>query len=521
MFRVLGCVFEQHDLRLVALAGLLALFACATSLYMIRHAAAAAERSARIGWIASAGAVAGAGIWGTHFIGMLAYEAGFPFAYNIQLTLLSAALAMTMCGLGFAVALSGFRPGIGGAVIGAAIAAMHYIGMAAVHVPADAIWDWWYVAASIAIGIALTALAMDVAIRRGTVWAHVQGALVFTAAICGMHFTGMAAVAFRFNPLVVIPDAVLAPEMLAIAVAAVAVLIVALGLIGALVDSHLRSRGEEETRRLRAHIAELEATKSVLEETSQRLTEALNEAAAASRAKSAFFAAMSHELRTPLNAVIGFSEILAMETFGPLGSARYREYANDIHASGTHLLALINDILDVSRIDSGDKRLHETDLDLHDVVEGCMRMMETQAKAAGLALRSEFEPGVPRLCGDARRLKQILINLLANAVKFTPAGGKVAVRVARRPQGIVLAVEDTGIGMAQDDIPRALEHFGQIDSSLARRYEGAGIGLPLAKQLAELHGGALTVASQVHIGTVVTVTLPNARILEPAESVAL
>ena len=515
MFRVLGCVFEQHDLRLVVLAGLLCLFACAAAMSMIRRARAA-DGIARASWIASAGVVAGSGIWGTHFVAMLAYQAGFPVAYNLELTLLSAAIAMTMCGAGFAIALCGLRPAIGGAVTGAAIGTMHYVGMAAVRAPADAIWDWRYVAASVVIGIGTMAYAMDHTVRRGTAKAYAIGAILFTLAICSMHFTGMTAVVYRFNPLVAMPDAVMAPGMLAIAVAATAVLIVALGLIGALVDGHLASRDENEKHRLRAHIAELEATKGELEKTSGRLIGALREAAAANQAKSAFLAAMSHELRTPLNAVIGFSEMLATEVFGPLGAARYREYAKDIHASGTHLLSLINDILDLSRIDSGDARLEECDLDLHDIVGDCLRMVDGQARAAGLALTGSFDTDAPRIRGDARRLKQILINLLANAVKFTPSGGSITVRVARRGSGVALIVQDTGIGIAEEDIPRALERFGQVDSTLARKYEGAGLGLPLAKQLAELHGGTLTVESKVRIGTTVTVTLPKERILQTA-----
>ncbi|HXC54292.1 MAG TPA: ATP-binding protein [Rhizomicrobium sp.] len=519
MFRVLGCVFEQHDLGLVAVAGLLCLFACAAAMSMLRRARAA-ETKARRAWIASAGVVAGCGIWGTHFVAMLAYQAGFPVAYDLGLTLLSAVIAATMCGVGFAVSLSGLRPAIGGGVTGAAIGTMHYVGMAAVRAPADAVWDWRYVAASVVIGVGMMAWGMDFTIRRGTVRAYAIGAIVFTLAICSMHFTGMSAVIYKFDPLVAMSNAVVAPGMLAVAVAAAAVLIVALGLMGALVDSHLESRGELESKRLRAHIAELEATKSALEETSGRLSVALGEAAAANIAKSSFLAAMSHELRTPLNAVIGFSEVMATEAFGPIGSMRYRDYARDIHASGAHLLALINDILDLSRIDAGDARLDESELDLHAVVAASLRMVEGQARQGGLDLGSAFEPDLPLLRADPRRLKQVLINLLANAVKFTPAGGNVAVRVSRLDGGIAIAVVDTGIGIAPDDIPRALERFGQVDSSLARKYEGAGLGLPLAKQFVEMHGGTLTLESRLHAGTTVTVKLPAARIVDKAPATA-
>ena len=513
MFRVLGCILEQHDLRLVALAGTLCVFACATTMSMIRRAR---RGEARTAWLIGAGIVAGSGIWGTHFIAMLAYQAGFPVSYDLDLTLLSALIAMTLCGGGFLVSLS--RPALGGGLTGAAIGAMHYVGMAAVRAPADAVWDWRYVAASAVIGIGLMAYGMAFTLRRGTVRSYAVGALIFTVAICSLHFTGMSAVIYKFNPTVQVPNAVVAPAALAIAVAAVAVLVVALGLIGAIVDDHLASRNETEASRLRAHIAELEATKSALEQTSSSLSQALEAAAAANRAKSSFLAAMSHELRTPLNAVIGFSEMMTSQVFGPLGHERYLGYANDIHGSGVHLLALINDILDLSRIDSGEGRLDESTVDLREVVAESLKLVSHQAAAAGIALDAVCDADLPPVRADRRRLKQALINLLANAVKFTPAKGHVAVRASMRGGAPTIVVSDTGIGIAAKDIPRALEKFGQVDSSLSRKYEGAGLGLPLAKQFMELHGGTLTLESTVDIGTTVTITLPASRIAAAARA---
>jgi signal transduction histidine kinase len=519
MFRVLGCVLEQHDLRLVVLAGLLCLFACIAAMSMIWRAGAAQGRM-RLAWLCAAGAVAGCGIWGTHFVAMLAYQAGFAVAYDAGFTVLSALIAVTMCAVGFVIALSGLRPAIGGAVTGAAIGAMHYVGMAAVRAPADAIWDWRYVAASSVIGIGLMAYGMDYTVRRGTLRAYGIGAAIFTLAICSLHFTGMSAVTYTFDPLVVVHGAVVDPIILALAIAAVAVLVVALGLIGAVVDGHLASRSERESRRLRAHIAELETTQRRLEETSQSLTVARDAAYAANRSKSAFLAAMSHELRTPLNAVIGFSEMMETEAFGPLGNKKYREYAGDIHASGAHLLALINDILDLSRIDAGEGALDEGDVDLADVVAQSLRMVAGQAEAAGLALKSEIAPGLPLFRADKRRLKQTLINLLGNAIKFTAAKGSITVLAWAQDGGAAVCVADTGIGIAAKDIPRALERFGQVDSTLARKYEGTGLGLPLAKHFMEMHGGTLALESQPGIGTTVTVTLPASRASAAASAAA-
>jgi len=514
MLHVFGCITEQHDLRLVVLAGVLCLFACVTAMSLLARARAAQDKT-QLMWLAGAGVVAGCGIWGTHFVAMLAYRSGVPVSYDPTLTIASILIAATMCGTGFALAIRRPGPMLGGAVTGAAIGAMHYVGMAAVRIPAVAVWDWNYVVASVVIGISAMALGMRIVIHRSGWQAQAAGAVIFTLAICSMHFTGMSAVTYRLDPTVLIPDTVVEPTVLAIAVAAIAILIVALGLVGALVDSHLSKRAIGEAKRLRAYIVELEATKGRLEQTTESLMHALDAAAAASQAKSAFLAAMSHELRTPLNAVIGFSDILAMETFGSLGSPRNKEYAKDIHASGKHLLALINDILDIARIDAGEGKLNEEAVSLAELVTDSLRMVAHQAETGDIRLFDEIDPGAPFVQGDERRLKQILINLLGNAVKFTNPGGEVRVRVLEKDQELAISVTDTGIGMAASDIPVALERFGQIDSTLARRYEGTGLGLPLAKQLTELHGGRLSIESWVGVGTIVTVALPGERIIRP------
>ena len=511
MIHVLGCITQQHDLRLVALAGVLCFFACASAMTLVSRARHAHGHMQGV-WIIAAGVVAGSGIWGTHFVAMLAYQSGFPVAYDPALTILSIIIAAILCGVGFAMSLNRPGPFVGGAVTGAAISAMHYVGMAAVRVPALAIWDWHYVLSSALIGIGAMAFGMQV-VDRGKSWrSDTAGALIFTLAICSMHFTGMAAVTFRPDPSIIVPNTVVDPATLAIAVAAVAILIVALGLIGSLVDSHLSERAEDEASRLRSHIAELEATKARLEQTSESLKLALNAADAANQAKSAFLAAMSHELRTPLNAVLGFSEVLGAETFGSIGGPRNKEYVQDIHASGSHLLALINDILDIARIEAGQALLTEETVDLKATVAQSLGLVARQAAENRIHLLECIAPDVRTIRADERRIKQILVNLLGNAVKFTKPGGEVKVSAYKAPEGLILAVADTGIGMSQEDIPLAMAHFGQIDSSLGRKYEGTGLGLPLARQLAELHGGTLTIDSTPNVGTTVTVTLPAERI---------
>jgi signal transduction histidine kinase len=504
MGHVIGCIVGQHDLRLVALAGVMCLFASATAMSMLARARVQRRQGV---WIAGAGLVAGSGIWATHFIAALTYRPGFPVGYDVGLTLLSILVAIALCAAGFALALRLRLELFGGAVAGAAIGVMHYVGMAAIRAPALAVWDWRYVVASVALGIVPMALGMHLVLRRGTFRAYVMGALIFTLAICAMHFTGMAAVSFRLYP-VAVPDAVMDPAELAIAVAGVAALIVGAGLMVALVDHHLSLQSAREAARLRRYISELETAQSELKATSNVLRGALAAADAANEAKSQFLATMSHELRTPLNAVIGFSQLMEHEMFGPLGDARYRRYIGDIHGSAVHLLGLINDILDISRLDAGKAELQRDTFDLADVLREAMKMVSRQAAEGGVTLAEHFEAGLPPLRADRRRIMQVAINLLSNAVKFTPAQGRVTVGARRTVTGVEFFVEDTGIGIAEADIPKAFERFGQVDSRLARRYQGTGLGLPFASQLVELHGGTLTLQSAVDVGTTVTVRLP-------------
>jgi signal transduction histidine kinase len=518
MIRVLGCIFQQHDLRLVVVAAGLCALACATALSMISRARATAGRT-RMVWLAGAGTVAGCGIWGTHFVAMLAYHAGLPIAFAPGLTILSAIIAMTLCGAGFAIALR-INGALGGMITGSAISAMHYTGMAAVDMPARAVWDMGYVTASVLIGVSLSGLALHFAMRRKTRNDYILGAGLFLLAIVGLHFTAMAAVVYVPDGTHRFSGALMNPFALAVVVAAGAAFIVAQALIVAVVDRHLEARAEGEAQRMREHIVELEATQQALEQTSGELTMALEAAQAASASKSAFLASMSHELRTPLNAVLGFSEAMQQELFGPLGSPRYKEYLGNIHGSGSHLLSLINDILDIARTDAGRGELQEEVFDPARQITDTIAMMSDQAAKAKVALMGDIAPDLPCLKGDQRRMRQILLNLVSNAVKFTPSGGKVMVRAFRSDQGFVLRVTDTGIGIAHSDFHKALEPFGQVDSSLARKYDGIGLGLPLTRQMVELHGGTLELDSLVGHGTTVTITLPAWRLVSRTEAAA-
>ena len=207
------------------------------------------------------------------------------------------------------------------------------------------------------------------------------------------------------------------------------------------------------------------------------------------------------------------------EPYGPVGSPRYREYLDCIHTSGAHLLSLINDILDIARFDAGQAELEEATIDMTSKISDIVRMMSGQAAKARVALVVDMPPDLPLLTGDRRRMRQILLNLISNALKFTRPGGTVTIR-ARVDHGFNIEVRDTGIGMAPQDYAKALEPFGQVDCSLARKYEGTGLGLPLTRQLTELHGGVLSLDSKVDVGTTVTVSLPQWRIVGCEEKAA-
>ncbi|HAU29546.1 MAG TPA: hypothetical protein DCW68_05475 [Rhodospirillaceae bacterium] len=248
----------------------------------------------------------------------------------------------------------------------------------------------------------------------------------------------------------------------------------------------------------------------------QDLFEAKEAAETASKTKSDFLATVSHELRTPLNIIIGFSEMIQNQLLGPIENQHYMEYVRDINQSGTHLLELINDILDLSKAEAGKIELNNEIVEVPALIESGLRMIRERAHAAELDLVSDVSPRVSCVLADRRRMLQVLLNLLSNAVKFTPAGGSITIVADSNDDGITIKVIDSGIGIAPEDIPKALRPFGQIDSSLSRKYQGTGLGLSLTKRLMEIHGGSLRIDSVVGKGTTVSVHLPRERLVANA-----
>jgi len=264
----------------------------------------------------------------------------------------------------------------------------------------------------------------------------------------------------------------------------------------------LEARAEKD-----ALIGELETSKAISDEARRR-------AEAANIAKSRFLAQMSHELRTPLNAILGFSEVMKTEIFGPHSVPAYKDYANDIHNSGVHLLGLINEILDLSRIEAGRYELNEEPVALAGVVAECSHLLQMRAKNRRLAIHDLFESDMPRLWADERAIRQICLNLLSNAIKFTPQGGEIWLKAGWTASGgQYLSVKDTGPGIPEEEIPIVLASFGQGSNSIKSAEQGAGLGLPIAKILVDLHAGTFTLKSKLRVGTEVIVTFPPERVM--------
>ncbi|MGE5476043.1 MAG: ATP-binding protein [Bacteroidales bacterium] len=258
-----------------------------------------------------------------------------------------------------------------------------------------------------------------------------------------------------------------------------------------------------------------------LKHAQQELMAAKVQAESANRAKSAFLAAISHELRTPLNAVIGFSETIMEQVFGPLDNARYAEYVEMIHTAGSHLRDVIEDILDVARIETGEVGLRETDMDLHQCLAGALDMVRPRAQEAHVALQADLPAQLPRLRADSLRLRQIVLNLLSNAIKFTPPGGHVRLRTLVAEDGLRLSVSDTGIGIRPEDMENIWTPFFQAEATLSRRFGGTGLGLPIVRHYAEAHGGTIGVDSIPGQGATFTLWLPAGRLIRPANEDSL
>ncbi len=625
MWKVVSCIAVEHDLRLVLVAGLVCLIGSATTFRLYGRVRQARGR-VRAVWLLFTGAVAGAAVWATHFIAMQAYRPAMETGYEPAGTLFSlfmafAGMGAAFTGAAYASAMSR-RAGlvVGGLLLAAGVGAMHYTGMAAFRTQGVIGWDAGMAAWSLAVGAVLGALAFRAAGEADSLRRSLAGGAVLAAAICAVHFTGMAAMTVTPDASIAVPDAILerGPMTVVVAITVGLILLAALGSVAldaasqnaalnrlreaidampqalaffgpddriviwnqqyaalnfqgaatlargvsfrdmlreALAGGHYPEAEGREEEWLEERMAARRActgpveqrtadgrwlriedqrtadggTVSIcidvtaLKEDAEALAAARDAAEAANRAKSVFLANMSHEIRTPLNGIMGMADVLARSELKPAE----REMVDLIRQSGDTLARLLGDILDLSRVESGEIEISPEPFHLAEALRATAALSEMTAAEKGLALKvsipAEAEGWV---LGDVVRVKQVVSNLLSNAVKFTDRG-EVALVVQGVGPAWRIEVRDTGVGFDAEARERIFSRFKQADGSITRRFGGSGLGLAISKQLAELMGGDLVAHSTPGVGSTFVLTLPlpaaaapASRTVEPAAAAA-
>lgn len=470
-------------------------------------------------WIIGGAIAMGSGIWAMHFVGMLAFRLPIPIAFDFSLTVISLLLPIAASCLALWQVSRGElgwkRLAASAVLMGAGINAMHYTGMAAMRMAPGIVYDPWLFALSVAIAIAASGLALWIAFRlrrnAPNVWLPRMGAAaVMGVAIVGMHYTGMAAASFPLDSVCMAAKGGVNHDALATLVVIATFGVLGFALLASLFDARLEAN---------ARVLEIsQATSAERQELLTRERAARDEAERLSALKDEFLATLSHELRTPLNAVLGWASMLQR---GVRDEETLRRGLQTIERNARAQGQLIDDLLDMSRIISGNLRLDVQLIEPDKVVEAALGTVHPAAVAKRLDLRVDVERGIGTVLGDPGRLQQVMWNLLSNAVKFTPNGGMVHVLLGRDGQDVVIRVADSGIGISPEFLPHVFDRFRQQDASITRKHGGLGLGLSIARQLVELHGGTIGVSSLgAHAGTTFTVRLPLAEAEDAAAAPA-
>ena len=502
-----------YETPLVLISILVAIVASYSALSLAGRVAEAAGRT-KFAWMLGGAIAMGSGIWAMHFVGMLAFRLPIPVAYDIPITLVSLVLPILASGLALwqvsRANLGPVRLGVSAVIMGVGINAMHYTGMAAMRMQPGIVYDPLLFALSVLIAVGASALALWIAfrLRRSApdVWVpRIGAAAVMGCAIVGMHYTGMAAANFPADSVCMAARVGVHRDSLATLVVLATFCVLGLALIASVFDARLEANARI--------LAMSQATAAERQQLLERERVARDEAERLSALKDEFLATLSHELRTPLNAILGWAGMLQR---GVKDEATMKRALETIERNARAQGKLIDDLLDMSRIISGTVRLDVQTVDPSRIIEAALGTVHPAAAAKMIALRADLgrEPGTLPLevRADPGRLQQVLWNLLANAVKFTPSGGSVQVLLGRDGNDAVIRVIDSGIGIAPDFLPYVFDRFRQQDASISRQHGGLGLGLSIARQLVELHGGTIAVDSAgAHTGTTFTVRLPLAR----------
>jgi signal transduction histidine kinase/ActR/RegA family two-component response regulator len=498
-----------YETPLVLVSILVAIVASYSALSLAGRVAETQGR-AMVAWTVGGAIAMGSGIWAMHFVGMLAFRLPIPIAFDIPITLVSLLLPIAASGLALwqvrQAHLSRSRLAASALLMGAGINAMHYTGMAAMRMAPGIDYDPLLFALSVLIAILASALALWIAfrLRRNTphVWVpRIGAAVVMGCAIVGMHYTGMAAARFPADSVCMAAQGGVQQGGLALLVVLASFGVLGLALLASVVDARMEANARI--------LAMAQATSAERQQLLERERAARDQAERLSAMKDEFLATLSHELRTPLNAILGWAGMLQR---GTPDAATLQRALQTIERNARAQGQLIDDLLDMSRIVAGTVRLDVQPIGLARVVEAALGTVHPAAAAKSIALRVDLADGRLEVRADPGRLQQVLWNLLANAVKFTPAGGSVEVRLQRDGSDALVQVIDSGIGITPDFLPHVFDRFRQQDASTTRQHGGLGLGLSIARQLVELHGGTIAVASPGRgAGTTFSVRLPLLR----------